>query len=129
MYIEKIDSTPIQKLSDNINNNIVYVKRDDLIPISFGGNKARKAIKFFEDIKLKNSDCIVTYGSSSSNHCRIISNIAASKKMPCYIISLLETSNPTLNSKMIKLFGADVTYCPVSEVKETIKKKLENLRK
>ena len=69
-------STPIQKLSGTFNNNF-YVKRDDLIPISFGGNKARKAILFFEDIKRTNSDCIVTYGSSSSNHCRIVSNIAA----------------------------------------------------
>ena len=38
-----IDS-PIQKLSDNI-----WIKREDLIPFSFGGNKARKAEMFFKD--------------------------------------------------------------------------------
>lgn len=38
--------TLIQNLGE-IHNNIIYIKRDDLIPISFGGNKARKAINFF----------------------------------------------------------------------------------
>lgn len=121
-------STPIQKLSGTFNNNF-YVKRDDLIPISFGGNKARKAILFFEDINKINSDCVVTYGSSSSNHCRIVSNIAASKGLPCYIISPLETNKETANSKMIKLFRSKVIKCPVSEVKETINNKMQELKR
>ena len=121
-------STPIQKLSGTFNNNF-YVKRDDLIPISFGGNKARKATLFFEDINKINSDCVVTYGSSSSNHCRIVSNIAASKGLPCYIISPLETNKETANSKMIKLFRSKVIKCPVSEVKETINNKMQELKR
>src|SRR4051794_28816865 len=100
----------------NLNNNIFYIKRDDLIPISFGGNKARKARLFFEDIERLSSDCVVTYGSSSSNHCRIIANIAASKGIPCHIISPNESSYPTSNSKLVELFGAEVIQCPVSEV-------------
>lgn len=31
---------------DMIGKNDVYVKREDLIPYSFGGNKARKAMFF-----------------------------------------------------------------------------------
>lgn len=127
MELSKWLITPIQKISENLNNNTFYMKRDDLIPISFGGNKARKAILFFEDIKLKGCDCVVTYGSSSSNHCRVISNIAASKSLPCYIISPTETSKPTSNSKMIELFGDEIIQCAVSEVKETINRKIESL--
>lgn len=121
--------TMIQKLSEKLNHNSFYIKRDDLIPISFGGNKARKAILFFEDIKKTNSDCIVTYGSSSSNHCRVIANIAASKDLPCYIISPSETDKSTANSKMIKLFGAEIIKCPVVEVKETINTTIQELKK
>lgn len=121
-------ATPIQKLSENLNGNSFYIKRDDLIPISFGGNKARKAVLFFEDIIQKKSDCVVTYGSSSSNHCRIIANIAASQGIPCYIISPNESSYPTFNSKITELFGAIVKYCSVTEVRITIERVLDNLK-
>ncbi len=128
MDLEKRQPTPIQKLTEKLNNNTFYIKRDDLFPVSFGGNKARKAVLFFNDFKRKACDCIVTYGSSSSNHCRIIANIAASEGIPCYIISPKETSKPTFNSKMIKLFGAEVTQCAVAEVNNTINKKIKELK-
>lgn len=35
---------------DNLYGNRLYIKREDLIPYSFGGNKARKAAKFFSEI-------------------------------------------------------------------------------
>lgn len=120
--------TMIQKLNQTLNNNSFHIKRDDLIPVSFGGNKARKAVLFFEDIKKTNSDCIVTYGSSSSNHCRVIANIATSKGLPCHIISPLETNKLTANSKMIKLFGAKIIKCPVVKVKETIDNTMRELK-
>jgi len=119
--------TPLYEMKIDSQNKY-FIKRDDLIPISFGGNKARKAILFFKDIERTNSDCIVTYGSSSSNHCRIIANIAASRKFPCYIISPLETNRPTYNSKMIELFGAKIIRCHVSEVKETIDRVMLELK-
>ncbi|RFU67123.1 pyridoxal-phosphate dependent enzyme [Peribacillus saganii] len=126
--MKKNYATPIQKLSENLNNNTFFIKRDDLLPISFGGNKARKAALFFEDIERVSADCIVTYGSSSSNHCRIIANIAAAKGLQCYIISPTESSHPTSNSKMVDLFGAIVDYCPVSDVRTTIDHKLRVLK-
>jgi len=126
-YDEK--TTPIHQLNESQNNNMFFIKRDDLIQFSFGGNKARKAILFFKDIISKGSDCIVTYGSSSSNHCRIISNIAASMGLLCYVISPLENSRPTYNRRMIELFGAKVIKCPIAEVKETIFNTMNRLRK
>ena len=118
----------MEELSIRLNNNNFYIKRDDLIPMSFGGNKARKAILFFEDIDKNNSDCVVTYGSSSSNHCRIIANMSAARGLQCYIISPNEASKPTTNSKMVKLFGAKVIKCAVSEVSATIDKIMKELK-
>jgi D-cysteine desulfhydrase len=120
-------NTPIYQMKYNDLSNTYFIKRDDLLPISFGGNKARKASLFFEDIMEKDSDCVVTYGSSRSNHCRIVANIAASKKIPCYIISPIELNYSTFNSKMVELFGASVTQCPVSQVSITIERKLDEL--
>ena len=121
-------STPVQKLTERLNNNHFYIKRDDLYPFSFGGNKARKAVLFFQDFEKQKSDSIVTYGASSSNHCRIIANIAAAKGIPCYIISPIESSFPTANKKMVDLFNATVINCPVTEVNKTINNKLEELK-
>lgn len=119
-------TTPIQKLG-GYGDNYIYMKRDDLIPISFGGNKARKAVYFFREIDEGGYDCVVTYGSSSSNHCRIISNIAATRRLPCYIISPEEASEVTFNSKMMELFGAEITVVPVEKVHDTIMGKMKRL--
>ncbi|QBP43096.1 pyridoxal-phosphate dependent enzyme [Paenisporosarcina antarctica] len=119
----------MHKLSLELNNNNFYIKRDDLLPVSFGGNKARKAILFFKDLENKKADCVVTYGSSSSNHCRVIANIAAAKDLPCYIISPNEENHHTSNSKMIKLFNATVIQCPINEVGMTIENHLLELRR
>ena len=42
-------NTPINFL-DLFEDNRIYIKREDMIPFSFGGNKARKAQLFFEKI-------------------------------------------------------------------------------
>lgn len=114
--------TPVQQLNRNL-----YIKREDFSPFSFGGNKARKAQLYFEEIDRGKFDCVVTYGSSSSNHCRVVSNMAAARNMKCYIISPEEASEETYNSKMMRLFGAEITKVPVEKVHNTIEKKLEGL--
>lgn len=116
-------NTPIQQLEKNL-----YIKRDDLLPYSFGGNKARKGFLFFEEIDKGSFDCIVTYGSSHSNHCRIIANMAVARNMPCYIIGPEEISDETYNSKFMKLFKAELLNVPVNQVHDTIENKLNELR-
>lgn len=119
--------TLIQNLGE-MNSNRIYIKREDLIPISFGGNKARKAQLFFQEIDNGKFDCVITYGTSSSNHCRIVSNMAAMRNMDCYIISPQESSIPTYNSKMMELFGAEIVTVPVEKVHKTIEAIIQSLR-
>lgn len=121
------ENTPIQRLGFQ-NKNTFFIKREDLIPFSFGGNKARKAELFFKEIDARQYNCVVTYGSSSSNHCRVVSNMCAQRGLPCYIISPEEASAPTFNSEMMALFGAKITVVPVDKVHDTIESFLENLR-
>lgn len=109
-------------------DNRLWIKREDLFPFSFGGNKARKAQLFFQEIDKGNYDCVVTYGSSSSNHCRIIANACCKRGLPCYIISPEEASEPTFNSQMMEIFGAEITIVPVSRVHDTIEEKLAAIR-
>lgn len=119
--------TPIIDLGEYEGNHL-YIKREDLIPFSFGGNKARKSELFFEEIDRGDYDCVVTYGSSSSNHCRVIANACCQRNMTCYIISPAEASEPTYNSRMMEAFGAEITTVPVENVHDTIENKLTRLR-
>ena len=119
--------TIIQDLGELYQNHI-WMKREDLIPFSFGGNKARKADLFFREIDKGNYDCVVTYGSSSSNHCRVVSNLCRQRTMSCYIIGPQERSEETFNKQMMELFGAEVTEVPVKEVHDAIEKKLACLK-
>ncbi len=121
--------TPIDKLKMELNSNVFYVKRDDLLPFSFGGNKARKAIYFFEEIEKGKNDIVVTYGSSSSNHCRIIANMAASRGLECYIITPQEGYKETSNSEMVSLFGAKTVKTPLECVASTIEQVMNELKK
>ncbi len=122
-----MNKTVIHQLCEYSKNRI-FIKREDLIPLSFGGNKARKAQLFFEKIDRGDYDTVVTYGSSHSNHCRIISNMAAMRNMKCYIVGPTEVSDQTFNSDFMRLFGAEIITVPVEEVHDTIENLLEKLK-
>lgn len=118
--------TPIFSLGALYGNHL-YIKRDDLFDFSFGGNKAKKGILFEKDFLEKRADALVTYGSSSSNHCRVIANLAAKHHLPCIIISASEADEKTENTKVVQYLGSQIIYCPVERVKETIDQTLCSL--
>ncbi len=125
-FLQLIQPTPIYYLGEEANNHI-YIKRDDLLPFSYGGNKLRKAALFFEDLQKADSDCVVTYGSASSNHCRIVANMAASIGIKCVIIST-ENGETTLSRLLCKQFGSETVVVPVEQVHETIEEVMQDLR-
>lgn len=129
LFERELERTCIQELSDSYENNRFFMKRDDSIPFSFGGNKARKAAEFYREIKQSDTDVIMTYGSNSSNHCRIIANMAAAMGLDCHIISPEENRTVLNNTRLVQKFGAVIETCPVNKVAETIEKRKESYRK
>lgn len=121
--------TPIQRLKETFQQNQFFMKREDLIPLSFGGNKARKAYYFLQDIEKEQANCLVTYGSSSSNHCRVIAAVAAAKDYPCFIISPSTQNTPTMNQMLVETLNAKLIFTPLSQVRETIQQTIEQLKK
>lgn len=120
--------SPIYQYENN--ENQLYIKRDDLIPYCFGGNKARMVMKYFETIDNGNYDAVVTYGGSSSNLCRIIANMSASRNLPCYIVTPSCIEEETFNSEIIKSFGnTRIINCELDYVHETIEKTTKSLCK
>lgn len=122
--------TPIQFLETFQNNNI-YIKREDLLPFSFGGNKLRIADAFFADMQAEGGNHIVAYGPPTSNLCRVIANRAASLRLPCTIVCGIEGEAPKAlgnNARMLNIFGAELRYCQKSEVASTIEALLAEIR-
>ncbi|MBO5057691.1 MAG: pyridoxal-phosphate dependent enzyme [Lachnospiraceae bacterium] len=129
LFEKPLEITPVVPLSGDYGANRLYMKRDDMIPFSFGGNKARKAAEFYKEIKKKDIDVVMTYGSNSSNHCRIIANMAAAMGLSCHIISPEENREILYNTRLVEQFGASVETCPVSQVAETIDRRIKTFEK
>lgn len=129
LFERALEQTCIQELSDSYGDNAFYMKRDDTVPFSFGGNKARKAAEFYREIKDTDTDVVMTYGSNSSNHCRIIANMAASMGLECHIISPEENMTTVNNTRLVRQFGAVIETCPVSCVAGTIERRKEAYRR
>lgn len=108
--------------------NKFYIMREDLLPFSFGGNKVRKNLNYFEEIRSDNYTHVVTYGSKSSNHARIVANLSSKYGLKCTIITPESNENITYNTDINSTINAKTIYTPLSQVKETIQKTLDTLK-
>jgi len=66
-------------LSKTLKGPKIFVKRDDLTGLAFGGNKTRKLEYLMADAKAKGSDYIVTSAGFHSNWCT--QSAAAARKL------------------------------------------------
>ena len=121
--------TPIHPLLYQISHNKFYIKREDLLPFSFGGNKYRKAVKYFEEILSQDYQAVVTVGSASSNHCRIIANLAKRHNIRCTIVSPLENEKEVYNRQMTQILGADVLVVNKDDMESVIENAMEAYQK
>lgn len=61
---------PLPHLSRYLGGPALYVKRDDLTGLATGGNKARKLEFLIAQALEAGADCVITAGSTQSNHAR-----------------------------------------------------------
>lgn len=103
------------------------MKREDLLNFSWGGNKLRIAWEYYTDMESKQSNCIIGYGNTRSNLCRVLSNIASSKGIECHIISPADEDGSrveTFNSLIAKMCGAHIHFCNKSNVAKSVEQVL-----
>ena len=106
----------------------LYVKRDDLIPAAFGGNKVRIAAEVLAEMERRGSRALITYGSASSNLNRAAAIMAKTAGVKCYaIIKMEDAQNPdparigeTFNGRLLKASGAKIVPCTPDTVFETV---------
>jgi 1-aminocyclopropane-1-carboxylate deaminase/D-cysteine desulfhydrase-like pyridoxal-dependent ACC family enzyme len=108
------------------------VKRDDLFPEYYGGNKARKIVYILEDAAKRGSNALVTAGSSVSNHARVCALAAARLGWKCAIIVHPDDfgADPALNPNLeiIRLTGASLSTAELSEVPAAMDAQMARLR-
>ncbi len=81
--------TPVEKLtslSALLEGPEIYIKRDDLLGLSGGGNKTRKLEFVVADALAKGCDTLITCGAVQSNHCRLTLSAAVKEGLKCRLV-------------------------------------------
>lgn len=64
----------------------IYIKRDDLLGLTSGGNKTRKLEFLIADALSQGADTIITCGAVQSNHCRLTLAAAVKEGLKCRLV-------------------------------------------
>jgi len=81
--------TPIEKmerLSKELNGPELFIKRDDLLGLTLGGNKTRKLEYLVADALEQGADTLITCGAIQSNHCRLTLSAAIKEGLKCQFV-------------------------------------------
>lgn len=81
--------TPIEemaRLSQHLGGPRLFVKRDDLLGLSAGGNKTRKLEFLVADALEQGADTLITVGAPQSNHCRLTLAAAVKEGLKCQLV-------------------------------------------
>lgn len=109
----------------------LYVKRDDLLPIIGGGNKARKIRGFVEKAEALGCDALITTGGVQSNHARVTALEAAARGWCCSLVlhgSSQALQDPRGNLRLMLLTGANVTIVSANAVGQKMQVVEQQLR-
>ena len=130
MQCRLVTPTPIQYLGTGPGGQRIYIKRDDLLGFSFGGNKCRIAEVLLQDMKEKGCDFFVSYGSRKSNLNRVVGTLCKAENIPCLVITALEDGEKedTFNSRILERMEIQSVFCDKSHVRETVEQTLADLR-
>lgn len=124
--------TPIQPLEHLGGENRFYMKREDLLPFSFGGNKVRFAQAFLEDMSRKQCDAMIIYGGYHSNLCRILAAACAGKGIPCSMIHNVDDADPekeSSNARLIRASGVREYRCHKADIAAVVQRAMEDFEK
>jgi D-cysteine desulfhydrase len=96
----------------------VWIKRDDLLGLSPGGNKTRKLEFLVADALQQGADTLITCGAPQSNHCRITLAAAVKEGLKCRFVIEERVPNSyddgaTGNHFLFRLYGVEsITVVP-----------------
>jgi D-cysteine desulfhydrase family pyridoxal phosphate-dependent enzyme len=116
--------TPVEeltRLSDLFDGPRIFIKRDDLSGLAFGGNKVRKLEFLVGEAKSFGANTLITAGALQSNHCRQTAAAAARCGLKCeLLLGGPDPEVPTGNILLDKLLGATLHFSEAGRKGESL---------
>jgi len=113
--------TPIEflpNLTKAVGGPKIWIKRDDQLGLTPGGNKTRKLEFLVADALAKGCDTLITCGAPQSNHCRITLSAAVKEGLKCRFVIEERVAgsydeNNSGNNFLFRLMGVEaITVMP-----------------
>jgi 1-aminocyclopropane-1-carboxylate deaminase/D-cysteine desulfhydrase-like pyridoxal-dependent ACC family enzyme len=110
----------------------VWIKREDLLPLAFGGNKLRNLEFLVGEALAAGADTLVTSGRRWSNHCRLTAAAGARAGLAVHLVlSGPPSPTPGPNERLDALLGATLHVAATdarSDREALVARVAENLR-
>ncbi len=105
--------TPLEeckRLSQSLGGPRIWMKRDDLTGLAFGGNKTRQIEFLLGEAVSQGANAVVTGAGSQSNFCRQFAAAAAKLAMKICLILMSGVKGPQLQGNLLldDLLGAEI---------------------
>ena len=99
----------------------IWIKRDDLTGLAFGGNKARKLEYLVEDARRQGATVLVSEGAVQSNHARMTAAAARVAGMRCVLVLSAEHGSDVVGNLLLdELLAAEVRVTQTSEERNAL---------
>ena len=113
--------TPLERcprLAEALGLRALYMKRDDLTGLAFGGNKTRHLEFTFADILESGADTVVAGAYTQSNWCRQITAAARKHGLAVSLVLMHGVKGPAPQGNLLldRLMGADVTVIDIESM-------------
>ena len=136
--LASVRPTPLEsmpRLSEQLGGPPLYIKRDDLTGLAFGGNKTRMLEFSLADALEKGADTIICGAAVQSNYCRQIAAACAKLGLELHLVLRpvrpIDLEEPQGNNLLQRLCGARVTVLQEfgqGRQQEAIRAKFEELK-
>jgi D-cysteine desulfhydrase family pyridoxal phosphate-dependent enzyme len=118
--------TPIEampRLSAELGGPRLWVKRDDLTGLAFGGNKARKLEFLLAEAQAVGARTLISVGAAQSNHCRQVAALAARFGFACILV-LNGDANQAASGNLLldRILGAEIIWTTRVEREAALKR-------
>jgi len=109
----------------------LHIVRDDLYPLFYGGNKARKMAHIIKEIEEGLFDAVVSTGGIQSNHCRVVALACAEKGWSCKLVlhgSREQFFEEKGNALLMRKSGAQLEFVEGHDIGPAMDRSMQELK-
>lgn len=102
---------PMTRVGAHTGHAQLWVKRDDCMPLAFGGNKLRNLEFWLGQALEQNSDLLVIAGGTASNQVRLTAAAAARMGLECLVLYAGPEISPVHSNRLLtEMMGARIRH-------------------